>query len=93
MSEDFLTVNNVGMLQSDHCFHFSVTHSLFPRGELSFEGLECKYLFGLFIMHLVDHAKGTFAECFEHFKPLHEHRASWVRTTSRYVCRHIFYYK
>ena len=59
MANDLQARDYVLVLQSDHRFDLCVAHGCLPRRELSLEGLQRIDLLGLFVGHLVDHAKAA----------------------------------
>jgi len=61
MANDLHTVDNIGMLESDHSFDLCVSHGLFPAGKLALELLERICLLSFLVAHLVYHAKGPFS--------------------------------
>ena len=59
VANDFEASDDIGMLEADHGFDFSVSHGSFPRRELPLESLQSIYRFGLFIGYLVNDTEAS----------------------------------
>lgn len=78
MPNDLDTGYNIWVLQTNHCFDLSVSHSGLPRCKLSLESLQGVDLFGFLVCNLINDSKATFAECFQDSKSIYKQCASCV---------------
>lgn len=76
MAQNLDASYDIGMLQANHCLHFSVAHCLFPRCEFTLESLKSICILRLFVLNLIHNSKAPFSKSLEDFKTVDENRAS-----------------